>query len=39
MYLPSGKLAAWKSWSNLSKASLITELSGNIEEGPLGLSS
>ena len=39
MYLPSGKLAAWKSCSNLSKASLMTELSGSIEEGPLGLSS
>ena len=39
MYLPSGKLAAGKSCSNLSKASLITELSGSIEEGTLGLSS
>ena len=39
MYLPSAKLAAWKSCSNLSKASLITELSGSIEKGPLGLSS
>ena len=28
MYLPSGKLVAWKSWSNLSKAYLITELRG-----------
>ena len=36
MYLPSGKLAAWKSCSNLSK---VSELSGSIEEGPLGLSS
>ena len=39
MYLPSGKLAAWKSCPNLSKVSLITELSGSIEEGPLGLRS
>ena len=38
-YFPSGKLAAWISRSNLSKASLITELSGSIDEGPLGLSS
>ena len=39
MYLPSGKLVAWKSCSDISKASLITELSGSIEEGPQDLSS
>ena len=38
-YFPSDKLAALKSCWNLSKASLITELSGRIEEGPLGLNS
>ena len=38
-YFPSDKLAALKSRWNLSKASLITELSGRIEERPLGLSS
>ena len=32
MYLPSDKLVAWKSCSHLSKASLITELSGSIED-------
>ena len=39
MYLISGKFAAWKSRSNLSKASFMIELRGSIEEGPLGLSS
>ena len=39
MYLPSGKLEALKSCSNLSKASLMCRLRGSIDEGPLGLSS